>query len=256
MDLATELATTCVKAAHAWRVEDGLPTITRNQGNYKVALELPEMRDQFERLSNEEHAARGYADRLKSLADSRAAREDMSPGGYASTAVNRLLPVPHTGTEALIRLPMIGAAGVAGSILGRHAHMPIAAGAGRNVPTGRFVDSVGKVLKATPGELQTIFRGGGALGGLAAGSLLTGLPLAIRALAQKRHGGEAAVRARNRMNGVLNTADAKSQAREDILQQIENPKMASIDWGERLKKLQARRMDNHARGTTGMNSAD
>lgn len=234
MDLATELATTCVKAAatHKWLPEDGLPTVTRKQSNIKVfakkALELPEMRDQFERLSNEEHAARGYADRLKSLADSRAGREDMSAGGYVSTGVNRLLPVPHTGTEALIRLPAIGAAGIAGSIAGRHAQ------------NGRFATSVGNVLKATPAELQTLFRGGGGLAGLAAGSVLTGVPLAIRALAQKRHGGEAAVRARNRMTDVLGEADAKAQAREDILQQIEQPKMAA-DNKTRLQKLWERR---------------
>lgn len=244
MDLATELATTCVKAAaaHKWLPEDGLLTVTREQSNIKVfakkALELPEMRDQFERLSNEEHAARGYADRLKSLADSRASREDMTPGGYVATGVNRLLPVPHTGTEALVRLPVIGAAGFAGSIAGRHAQ------------DGRFASSVGKMLKATPGELQTLFRGGGALGGLAAGSVLTGLPLAIRALAQKRHGGEAAVRARNRMTDVLGEADAKAQAREDILQQIEQPKIASCsekkDYGMLLKKLKERRGEPRA----------
>lgn len=209
MDLATQLATLCVRV--------------------KTAADLPVLRDQFEGLSNEEESLRSYADRLKSLADSRAAREDQSLGGYVATGANRLLPVPHTGTEAAVRLPMIGAAGVAGSVLGRHL---------QNGPTAGKIKGL---LQATRGEMQGLYRGGGALAGLAAGSAITGIPLAVRALLQKRQGGEAAVRARGRMNDANQQADAKANAREDILSQINSSKAASDTGKSRLQKLWERR---------------
>lgn len=243
MDLATQLATVCVRV--------------------KCAADLPVLRDQFEGLSNEEESLRSYADRLGTLADSRAAREDQSLGGYVSTGANRLLPVPHTGTEAAVRLPLIGAAGVAGSVLGRHIQDEASArsllkAAPRVDPSVAYYKGVaplpdkmnsiwkfltsprlGSALKATPKELQHIYRGGGAIAGLAAGSALTGLPLAIRALLQKRQGGEAAVRARGRQNEASQQADEKANAREDILAQIGSSKTAN--YSEKLERLLQRR---------------
>ena len=65
------------------------------------------------------------------------------------------------------------------------------------------------------------WRVGGGLGGLALGSALTGIPLALRALYLKGQGGEAAARARARAEAAIGRAEETSGAREDILQPLE-----------------------------------
>jgi len=65
------------------------------------------------------------------------------------------------------------------------------------------------------------WRLGGALGGLALGSAITGLPLAIRALMLKRHGGEAAVRAQTEAEAALARAEESSKSREELLAGLE-----------------------------------
>jgi hypothetical protein len=95
MDLATELATTCVLAKEA--ADDPLA-----------------IREQFEGASSKEQLLRAHAERLRALAKRRAAREDESVGGYAQTGLERMLPIPYTGTEAMMRLPAVGLGGLLG----------------------------------------------------------------------------------------------------------------------------------------------
>ena len=97
VDLATELAQTCVTAMRK-RADDPL-----------AATSPTDIRNQFEALSSKERLLRSQAGRYSELAKSRAEDEDQSLGGYAGTAVSRMLPIPHTGTEAAVRLPAIGA---------------------------------------------------------------------------------------------------------------------------------------------------
>jgi hypothetical protein len=63
-------------------------------------------------------------------------------------------------------------------------------------------------------------RWAGAGAGLAAGSVLTGLPLALRALHQRSQGGEAAVRAKKRVKEELSQAEHASNRREQILKEL------------------------------------
>jgi hypothetical protein len=95
MDLATELATICVLAKEG--VDETLA-----------------VREQFEGASRKEQLLRAHAERLRALAKRRSAREDESLGGYAQTGFERLLPIPHTGAEALARLPLMGLGGLLG----------------------------------------------------------------------------------------------------------------------------------------------
>jgi hypothetical protein len=73
-------------------------------------------------------------------------------------------------------------------------------------------------------KLLPTFRGGRWLGGaagLALGTALTGLPFALRAMALKSQGGDAAVRSRARMQASLSEAEEASKARERILRALE-----------------------------------
>jgi len=99
MRLSEELARTCVEK----RAQPG----------------LEDTRTHFEDLAQQEELLRSHADRLKDLSRERSLREDRSLGGYASTGISRLTPIPHTGTEALLRLPLIGAGGLAGYLAGK-----------------------------------------------------------------------------------------------------------------------------------------
>jgi len=60
----------------------------------------------------------------------------------------------------------------------------------------------------------------GAAGGVLAGSVLAGLPFAVRALLQKRHGGEAAVAARNKAEEETGRAESEAAGREKLLGQL------------------------------------
>ena len=100
MDLATELAQTCVAAQ-------------------KQADAPADIRNQFEALSSKEKLLRSQAGRYSELAKGRADEEDQSLGGYAGTAASRMLPIPHTLSEAAVRLPAIGAGVLGGYHYGK-----------------------------------------------------------------------------------------------------------------------------------------
>lgn len=124
-------------------------------------------------------------------------------------------------------------------------HLPFSGGRGKAL-RGRLVNTVGEQnmgrLRSAIGNLvrQTApkdgvaakgfskFRVGGAIGGALAGGALAGLPFAIRALLQKRKGGEAAVRARNQSSNALQKAEGESQHREDILNKLPAKSAASL----------------------------
>jgi hypothetical protein len=99
MKLSEELARTCVEKRAQPEVED--------------------LRAQFEGLSQREEVLRRHAKRMHDISRRRALREDTSIPGYLATGAERLTPVPHTGLEAAIRLPLIGAAGAGGYLAGR-----------------------------------------------------------------------------------------------------------------------------------------
>jgi len=76
------------------------------------------------------------------------------------------------------------------------------------------------------GVLSSAFkpwRLGGAALGVGAAGLLSGLPFAARALYQKREGGEAAARAKAKLQQALAEAENASARREELLRQIEGP---------------------------------
>jgi hypothetical protein len=97
-------------------------------------------------------------------------------------------------------------------------------GGEQHIPMMRsqIMNQIGKGEKS-PGPLAELmpefkpYRVGGALTGLAMGSAMTGIPLALRALWQKHQGGEAAVRARNKMRTAIEQAEAEQKSREGLL---------------------------------------
>lgn len=288
MTLAEELALRCVLVKHA--------------GDNSV------LREEFEDEAARERVSRSHAARMKSLVKSRTSEEaEKTPW---DTFSGRLYPIPHTSTEALTRLPLIGAGGLLGYQAAANTELPDAAGirellqgspggkpkeapkpgalrahletrlaaVGHTSPEaaslavekallkspshvraalgvrpdwlvseetatlrGQLNKSLGKdrlgILKeelrssalaggekGVMGRLATPLkwrRMAGAGAGLMAASLLTGVPLGLRALALRRSGGEAANRARNSMNAELARAEEAKARREEILQQIE-----------------------------------
>jgi hypothetical protein len=100
MNLAEELATTCVLAKEAAETDP-------------LAV-----REQFESAARKETLLRAHAERLHALAKRRTTREDESALGYAQTGMERLLPIPYTGMEALLRAPVIGAGAYLGQRYG------------------------------------------------------------------------------------------------------------------------------------------
>jgi hypothetical protein len=288
VDLITKLATTCVTAMQK-NAEAPTPS---------------DIREKFESSKSREGILRRHANRLLDLSKSRAEEEDTSPAGYVDTFGSRLLPVPQTGAEAVIRLPLIGAGGVAGYHAGKEVEpldskklyetlAPKATGGKPDQVTafehnlydfhqsGKPEELVKKLRKFTPEELSSAlrkrdvpfiapsdriknirnlinselgpegvsifrreaeniirqsagkgtvvptimenlrpYRLGGIAGGLAAGSVLTGLPLALRAMYLKQYGGEAANRARGSMDEALGQANSESAKREELLSQL------------------------------------
>ena len=258
----------------------------------KRADDLLGARDEFENSALNEQAMRDNAQRLEELAASRASREDTSPGGYAATAAKRLMPIPHTGGEAAVRIPAMIAGGIAGHHFGKQFEPmsgsgleqvfrednekalsgimhgfrnmnPASAPATliedlKNTPGHQIADALrerafpgmprpgaslrDRILHEAGGEANmpnirsTIGRYvtppkegvphmsryglGGAVGGALGAGALAGLPFVIRALLQKRHGGEAAVRARGQAAQATQKAEGESQHREDILNKL------------------------------------
>lgn len=111
MTLAEELALTCVSALRKQAAETA-PFATE--------------RERFETSTRREELLRRHAERLQELARSRAAEEDVTPGGYVETAAKRLLPVPHTLGEAAVRVPAMLAGGAYGRYLARPYETPAA----------------------------------------------------------------------------------------------------------------------------------
>jgi hypothetical protein len=111
-------------------------------------------------------------------------------------------------------------------------------GGGKEEALPYIRQEVGKMIRsgARPGKPPLInistpefkpYRLGGALAGMGIASVLTGLPLAIRALMQKGQGGEAAVRARTSMQEAIDQAQAEADKREQILSTLP-PKKAAL----------------------------
>jgi hypothetical protein len=273
MRLSEEFARTCVKRAQP---------------------ELEDLREQFEGLAQQEEVLRRHAERMHDIAQARKLKEDVSIPGHLATGIERLTPVPHTATEAAIRLPLIGAAGLGGYHVGklqepfdvdeltrilrpaegkpniRSAVMmatgqdPVKArelerlllttdpaelaGALRRRPfpvsgipgvawsraTRERIGALGNIERLRH-ELESIARqtskdvlpkvrpwrlGGGALG-LLAGSVLTGLPLALRAMWLKQYGGEAAARAESEAQQAIEDALGAQAKRERLLGSLE-----------------------------------
>jgi hypothetical protein len=282
MDLIEELAQTYASAL---------------QKRADIAPDLIRARDEFENSAMQEQIQRRHAQRLQELADQRASREDRSLGGYASTALKRLAPVPHTGVEAAVRIPAMVAGGVAGHQFGKsfegidpdaldrvfapgskglsgfeeglrtlgrkgltqaeasplvkdlavtpgstisdalkERHIPGLPRPGAGIRS-RLVERVGeegmpglraltnKLTQGAAGEKGAVggFKGmrmGGMVGGALAGGAVAGLPFVIRALMQKRHGGEAAVRARSQSSHMLQNAEGQANHREELLNKL------------------------------------
>lgn len=78
----------------------------------------------------------------------------------------------------------------------------------------------GKSLAETAVAAIKPRRLAGVAGGALAGSVLAGLPFVVRALIQKRHGGEAAVAARRKADEALSRAEGEATGREKLLGQL------------------------------------
>ncbi len=91
---------------------------------------------------------------------------------------------------------------------------------------GKLQKAIGNLVRQTGGEGKAVaggmskYRLGGAAGGALLGGAAIGVPFAIRALLQKRHGGEAAVRARNMAGGATGKAEGEFKHREDLLSKL------------------------------------
>lgn len=79
---------------------------------------LQALRQEFEDAVEQETLARRHSKWWEEAARSRALGEDRTLGGYVGSAAERMLPIPHTGTEALVRLPVVGLGGYLGHRLG------------------------------------------------------------------------------------------------------------------------------------------
>ncbi len=101
MDIAKELATMCVTSM------------------VKAAADPRAVREQFELAADREGIERRHAGRLNDIYRSRAADEDQSLGGYVNTGLSRAtLPIPQTGTEALMRGGIMAGTGALGYHVG------------------------------------------------------------------------------------------------------------------------------------------
>ena len=89
----------------------------------KEAVDLPAVRSEFEDLAAKERLARAHAGRLEELAGRRAKDEDTSPLGYLETAGKRLVPMPHSGLEAAVRVPAMVAGGIYGHRMGQKSEL-------------------------------------------------------------------------------------------------------------------------------------
>lgn len=79
---------------------------------------LQVLRQEFEDAVEQETLARRHSKWWEEAARARALGEDRTVGGYIGSAAERMLPIPHTGTEALVRLPLVGLGGYFGHRLG------------------------------------------------------------------------------------------------------------------------------------------
>ena len=101
-----------------------LPKITPQLKRAAAGVELsPErlrdLRSEFEESMEKEKLLRRHGKWWEDLARSRSVAEDTSPGGYAGSALERLLPIPQTGTEAMIRTPLVGLGAYGGYHFGK-----------------------------------------------------------------------------------------------------------------------------------------
>lgn len=99
MSIANELAKMCVGSIQ------------------KRAADPRAIRDEFESSAEREGLGRRHAERLTELSRNRVADEDQSLSGYAATGVNRMLPIPNTGSEALVRGLGTGVGALGGHML-------------------------------------------------------------------------------------------------------------------------------------------
>ncbi len=130
-DVAYKLAALCVT------------TMTKSA---KAPADPRKTRDDFESSAEKEKVLRRHGGRLGDLSKQRAADEDTSLGGYAATAAGRMAPIPHTGTEALVR----AGGGAAGYQIGKQLETPnkdaikrVFSGS-RGAPMSRAVETIGR----------------------------------------------------------------------------------------------------------------
>ena len=155
MDLATELATTCVTAGFVKKAEPA----------------LSDLRDEFEALATREQGLRGHAGRLEELAKRRAL--DDKERSNIGTFAERMLPIPHTTGEAGFLAPAMLAGGIAGHKFGK----------GFEALPGQ---ELGAVLSPEKGTLLSAAKGKAPAGTLP--SFGTPLGQRLHELAQVYHG--------------------------------------------------------------------
>ena len=143
-----------------------------------------------------------------------------TPGEEISGALRRPVPMitPRGGSQAL-RQEFAGALRGEGKI-------------------NNFQKIIGNLVRQTGSKDKakavlpalSKYRLGGAAGGALLGGAALGLPFAIRALFQKRHGGEAAVRARGQASRAIGSAEGESKHREDLLNKLPASKQANLGF--------------------------
>lgn len=103
------------------------PTIPKITPQVKSAVDalalsperLKGLRSEFEESTEREKLLRRHSKWWEDLSRSRAVDEDVTPGGYVGSALERMLPIPHTGTEAMVRLPLVGLGAYGGYSAGK-----------------------------------------------------------------------------------------------------------------------------------------
>lgn len=120
MDLSEELAQKCM-------------TVKRAQ-----PADIERSREEFEDLAARERIARGHADRMRTIARSRAREEaEKTP---LETFTGRLYPVPHTLGEAAWRVPAIAAGGIMGAQAAGRTELPGAEGIAELTRPGKAIE--------------------------------------------------------------------------------------------------------------------
>jgi len=195
---------------------------------------LREMRLNFDQSVARETNLRNHAKRLRELAKSESASE---PSGIVPTVVEstgRLLPVPRSISETLIRAPIIGAGALAGRHLFRSQTDSRLKAMARSLTSGK-VPSFKQLSRPELNKDNYSLGMRGVVGGLAgaaAGSVISGIPYAISHAVKKVMGGESSFDSSGHANKAEQQAQREFALRNKILGSLPSTKIEKLPASE------------------------